>query len=115
MLKGEERRKYVRISLPDGQAKLVSGILNVLVGKIVDISIGGLKFVCSSEFNIGDNIDVDVMLASGLKLKCVAKISRMESAGNNAGESVYGAQFVNLGDKEKIELAEYLMKLDNKF
>ena len=54
MLKGEERRKHIRIFLPGGQVRLVSGILLVLVGKVVDVSLGGVKFICSPEFSIGD-------------------------------------------------------------
>ena len=111
MLKGEERRKHVRIFLPGGQVRLVSGILLVLVGKVVDISLGGVKFVCSPEFDVGDDIGMELTLPTGMKLKCTAKICHMENRENNQNESIYGAQFVDLGTNEQAELGEYIMRL----
>ena len=50
-------------------------------------------------------------LPNGMKLKCVAKICHMENKGNNQNESIYGAQFVDLGTNERAELGEFIMKL----
>jgi hypothetical protein len=111
MLKGEERRKHIRIFLPGGQVRLASGILLVLVGKVMDISLGGVKFVCSPEFNVGDDIELEVTLPTGIKLKCTAKICHMESRENNQNESIYGAQFLDLGTNEQAELGEFIMRL----
>lgn len=110
MLKGEERRKHIRIFLPGGQVRLVSGILLVLVGKVVDISLGGVKFACSPEFATGDEIGIEVTLPSGLKIKCTAKICHVENVENNQNEAVYGAQFIGLGANEQAELGEFIMK-----
>jgi c-di-GMP-binding flagellar brake protein YcgR len=110
MPQGEERRKHIRIFLPGGQVRLVSGILLVLVGKVIDISLGGVKFVCSPEFSSGDEIGMDLTLPNGLKLKCTAKICYREDRDNNQNEAVYGAQFVNLGTSEQAELGEFIMK-----
>jgi len=110
MLQGEERRKFIRIFLPGQQVRLVSGILLVRVGKVVDISLGGIKFVCSSDFNMGDEISVEVALPSGLKLKCTASICRAEIINNDKHEVIYGAQFVNLAADEQAELGSYIMQ-----
>jgi hypothetical protein len=107
---GEERRKHIRIFLPGGQVRLVSGILLVLVGKVVDISLGGMKFVCSPEFNVGDEPGLEVTLPNGMKLKCAAKICHMETIENNQNEAIYGAQFTGLGTNEQAELGEFIMK-----
>jgi len=111
MLRGEERRKHIRIFLPGGQVRLVSGILLVLVGKVVDISLGGVKFVCSPEFNIGDSIGLEVTLPNGMKLKCSASICHMETRENNQNEALYGVQFDDLGTNEQAELGEFIMRL----
>ena len=110
MLQGEERRKFIRIFLPGLQVRLNSGILFVRIGKVIDISLGGIKFVCSSEFNLGDDINVEVALPSGLKLKCTANINRAEKVNNDKHEVVYGAQFVNLAANEQTELGTYIME-----
>jgi len=107
---GEERRKNIRIFLPGGQVRLVSGILLVLVGKVVDISLGGMKFVCTPEFNVGDEPALEVTLPNGMKLKCNAKICHMETIENNQNEAIYGAQFTGLGTSEQAELGEFIMK-----
>jgi c-di-GMP-binding flagellar brake protein YcgR len=110
MQKGEERRKFIRIFLPGQQVRLVSGILLVRIGKVIDISLGGLKFVCSSDFNMGDEISVEVALPSGIKLKCMASICRADQVSNDKHDVIYGAKFVDLSADEQSELGSYIMQ-----
>ncbi|MBN1822862.1 MAG: PilZ domain-containing protein [Endomicrobiales bacterium] len=107
---GEERRKHIRIFLPGGQIRLVSGILLVLVGRVVDISLGGIKFVCSADFKIGDEVDLEVTLPTGMRFKCNGRVCHMEEIQGNESERIFGTQFVNLGVREQFELGEYIMK-----
>jgi len=110
MVQGEERRKHIRIFLPGGQVRLVSGILLVLVGKVIDISLGGVKFVCTPEFKVGDDLTLEVTLPSGMKLKCTAKISHRENFEHNQNEAVFGAQFIDLCTGDQAVLGEFIMK-----
>jgi cell division protein YceG involved in septum cleavage len=107
---GEERRKHVRIFLPGGQVRLVSGMLLALVGKVIDISVGGVKFIGNTGFSAGDDIDLEVTLPSGMKFKCIARIAHYENIPNNEQQIIYGAQFINLSLNERLELGEYVMK-----
>ncbi|MHB9154804.1 MAG: PilZ domain-containing protein [Endomicrobiales bacterium] len=108
--KGEERRKHIRIFLPEGQVRLVSGILVVLVGKVVNLSLGGIMFKCSAEFNLGDELELEVTLPNGLKFKATASITHKEMMAGKSDELIYGAQFLGLGANEKLELGEYVMR-----
>ncbi|MFH1368704.1 MAG: PilZ domain-containing protein [Elusimicrobiota bacterium] len=111
MMKGEERRKHIRIFLPGGQVRLVSGPLLALIGKVINISIGGIKFSCESEVNVGDSFDLEITLPNSLKFKCTAKIVYVETIENNENQVVCGAQFVNLSTREQIDLGEFILKM----
>ena len=58
VMKGEERRKHIRVFLPNGQVRLVSGPFLALVGKVINLSVGGLKFLCESDVKVGDVFDL---------------------------------------------------------
>jgi c-di-GMP-binding flagellar brake protein YcgR len=107
---GDERRKHVRIFLPGGQVRLASGMLMALVGKVVDLSIGGVKFACNVGLNIGDEIDLELTLPTGLKFRCGARIVHAENLGGKENNVVYGTQFNGLGPREQQELGDYIMK-----
>lgn len=107
---GEERRKHVRVFLADGQVRLVSGMLIALIGKVVDISLGGLKFTCSSEFAVGDELDMEVTLPSGMRLKTQFSVTHMEVDAGKKDKLVYGGKFTSLSDDQKLELGEFVMR-----
>lgn len=107
--KREERRKYVRIFLPGGQVRLASGMLMALVGKVVDVSTGGVRFICNVGLKVGDEIDLELTLPTGVRFGCMAHIVHGESAGKD-GAMTYGAQFVNLGLQEQRDLGDYIMQ-----
>lgn len=108
---GEERRKHIRIFLPGGQVRLTSGPLLVFVGKVVDISVGGIKFISETEFSQGETLDLEIKLPSGVKYICSARIihaSRMESKENVV---MCGAQFIGLSETEQKNLGELIMRM----
>jgi len=105
----EERRKYVRIFMPGGQVRLASGMLMALVGKVADISAGGVRFVCNVVLKVGDEIDLELTLPTGLTFCCLAHIIHEESAGNKDAMT-YGVQFVNLGLQEQQRIDDYIMQ-----
>ena len=107
---GEERRKHVRIFLPGGQVRISSGELMVLVGKVVNISVGGIQFFCNFGLNIGDEIDLELTLPTGVKYRCSARIVHSEKSGSRDHQVAYGSQFLNLGVREQQELGDYIAK-----
>jgi|AGTN01.2.fsa_nt_gi PilZ domain. len=110
VFQGEERRKHVRVFLSDGQVRLVSGMLIALVGKVVDISLGGLKFTCSAEFKVDDELDMEVTLPNGMKLKTPFRVTHLEMAAGKKDKLVYGGTFTSLSDDQKLELGEFVMR-----
>lgn len=111
VIKGEERRKHIRIFLPGGQVRLVSGPLLALVGKVIDISIGGLKFICESDVHIGDVFSMEITLPNGMKFKCTAKVVYVEIIQDNENQVLCGAQFVEMSTQEQLELGEFILKI----
>ena len=111
-MKGEERRKHIRVFLPGGQVRLSCGPLLVLVGKIVDLSLGGIKIVCESQFACSEEVDLEVVLPSGLKFSCTARIVNLEGSEERETQSVaYRLKFVNLTERQKKGLGEYILKV----
>ena len=110
-MKGEERRKHIRVFLPNGQVRIVSGPFLALVGKVINLSVGGLKFSCDSDVNVGDSFDLELTLPNSMKFKCAAKIVYIENLEDTGNQVVCGAQFVDLSVKEQLDLGEFILKM----
>ena len=108
---GEERRKHIRIFLPGGQVRLSSGPLLVFVGKVVDISVGGIKFISESEFSEGETLDLEIKLPSGVKYICSAKIIHVDRMEKKDNMIMCGARFTGLNDAEQKDLGELIMRM----
>jgi hypothetical protein len=109
-INGEERRKYVRIFLAGGQVRLESGQLLPLVGKLVDISLKGIRFSCNSEVKLEDKIDLEITLPNGTKFRCIADVDIAQDMDEKRKTRIYRARFTNLGFKEQCELGDFVMK-----
>jgi hypothetical protein len=107
-MKGEERRKYIRVYMPNGEMRILSGPVNALVGKIVDISIGGIRFVTDSEYKHGESLDLDLKLPNGFRLGCVAEIVAVSCI---EGRTVYMAKFTKINDFDRDQLGDIIVKL----
>src|SRR5271157_1615697 len=110
----EERRKHVRVFVDGWQIRLVSGPLQLLVGSVIDLSLGGLKFTCEQHLEPGEKVDFELIFPTGLKFPCSAEIVyRMEPQGNNK-KWVYGLKFQNLSPEMERELKDFIIeKLKN--
>ena len=111
VMKGEERRKHIRVFLPNGQVRLVSGPLLALVGKVINLSVGGIKFSCDTDVKVGDQFDLELTLPSSIKFKCSSKIVYIENLQDAGNQTVCGAQFINLSVKEQLDLGEFILKM----
>lgn len=111
MMKGDERRKHIRIFLPNGQVRLVSGPLLALVGKVVNISVGGIKFISESDFNVGDTIDLEISLPNGIKFRSVCRVVYVEPVEGSEKQVVCGAQFTGLNVKQQLDLGEFILRM----
>ena len=111
MMKGDEQRKHIRIFLPGGQVRLVSGPLLALIGKVIDLSIGGIKFICESNVKVGDNFDMEITLPNAAKFKCAAKVVYVENIESNENNVICGAQFLDMSTKEQLDMGEYILRL----
>lgn len=111
MMKGEERRKHIRVFLPGGQVRLVSGPLLALIGKVLNISLGGIKFLCESEVKVGDQFDMEITLPNAEKFKCSAKVVYVENTSNRENSVICGAQFVDLTTREQLDMGEFILKM----
>ncbi|HBU70144.1 MAG TPA: hypothetical protein DEE98_07165 [Elusimicrobia bacterium] len=107
-MKGEERRKYIRVFLPAGQMRILSGPLLVLVGKIIDISVGGVKFSAESEYANGDTVELEITLPNSVKFKCSAEIVGVAGTGKKENKKLYMAKFVSLSAGEQEMLGEFI-------
>ena len=108
---GEERRKHIRIFLPGGQVRLTSGPLLVFVGKVVDISVGGIKFISEAEFSEGETLDLEIKLPGGVKYICSARIIHVNRMENKDNVVMCGAQFTGLSETEQKNLGELIMRM----
>lgn len=105
---GEERRKYIRIFLPGGKVRFLSGQYLALVGRMVDVSVGGVSFISEMKLSIDESVNLEIVIPDGVKFKCLAKIVRIESKAN---QIICAASFVNLGESEQKKLGEFIMKM----
>jgi hypothetical protein len=112
-MKGEERRRYIRIFLPGGQVRVISGPLLALVGRVIDVSIGGLKFCADSDFSEGEKIEMELTLPTGIKFKCISTIVSFEKVDAYGKKIVYMAKFVQMTEKDKEMLGDFIMKIKN--
>ena len=111
MMQGDERRKYIRIFLPGGQVRLSSGPYMALVGKVLNVSVGGIRFSCESEFFLGDNINLEIDLQDGMKLDCMVSVIYVEKSKENGNKLVYGGRFVAMSEAQKTALGEHIIKM----
>lgn len=70
----DEKRKQIRVFIPDGQVRLVTGPLLALVGKVENISLGGIRFTTETELKPGDQFEFQLYLPDGDKFSCEGKI-----------------------------------------
>jgi len=110
-MQGEERRKFIRVFLPAGQVRLMCGPLLVLVGKIVDISVGGIKFQSESEFNEGDVLELEISLPSDFKLCCHAEIVCVQDPKRGGSSMVYMSRFTRINENDRAKLGEFIQKI----
>lgn len=109
-MQGEERRRHIRVFLPGGQIRLITGGLCVLVGRAIDLSLGGIKFVANADLKSGDELQFELTLPTGMKLPCIAKVVHCEAIPDRETEMSFGVQFLDLSEEAKFELGEYIMK-----
>lgn len=107
-MKGEERRKHIRVYLPGGQVRLQSGPYLALIGKVMDISLGGMKFVSDENLSENDKIDLDITLPKGIRFSCAALVTSIEKIKDRL---ICVIKFLNIGLKEELELGEYILNL----
>lgn len=107
MRPGEERRKKIRIFLPDGKVRQLSSGISVLVGRALDISVSGVRFICETKVEVGEELDLEIVIPNTSRFKCITKVVHLDAAGK---QMICGAAFMNLNEKEQISLGEYIMK-----
>ena len=105
---GEERRKHIRVFFPGGKVRIKSGQIFALVGKIIDISLGGIRFTTEADFAHGETITLEIVLVDGMKFKCDAKVVHLETIST---QNACGASFLNLAQNDEKELGELVMSL----
>jgi c-di-GMP-binding flagellar brake protein YcgR len=106
MLRGEERRKHIRIFLPDGKVRFLTEEYLALIGRTIDISIGGARFYCEMKLDISEVINLEIILPNKVKFKCAAKIMHIE---RDESQMIYGVCFENLGEKEREDLGNFIV------
>lgn len=111
VMKGDERRKHIRIFLPGGQVRLVSGPSLMLIGKVIDLSIGGIKIICKSNVKVGESFDLEITLPNAAKFKCDAKVVYVESIKGNGNHVICGAQFRDMNTKEQLGMGGFILKM----
>lgn len=108
-----ERRRFIRVP----QLSIVhitrQGILESLPGLMVDIGFGGMRFLSQMPLIVGEKISVLLELEEGSKTRIEGKIvwkKQMEILRQyNFGiEYVHGLQFMELPDKIRALIEEYL-------
>jgi c-di-GMP-binding flagellar brake protein YcgR len=105
---GEERRKHIRVFLSGGQVRIISGPILALLGRMLDISIGGMKFQSETELVANEVLSLEILLPDGQKFTCSGMIIHTQHTA--AGELIYGLRFVNLSNTAKSMLGEFVMK-----
>lgn len=118
----KEKRKYRRISLnhPKCTIRIVDfnedslQALNnkTLVGKILDISLGGMKFECSIDFPIRKGVVIDVAFhTEGLSFDLEGTVVRKEV---KRGDTYlrYGVAFNQLPAKQETKIQALMNKID---
>ena len=105
-----EKRKHVRVFVDGWQIRLISGPLQLLVGNVIDLSMGGLKFTCDQPLDPEETIDFELILPSGKKLPCSAEIAYRQEPEGKDKHRVYGAKFQKLTPEVEKELKEFIIE-----
>ena len=105
MVRGEEKREYVRVildipfkfSLPGYPAEKSEG-------RITDLSIGGMAIETSAEINVGENLTMDIALPNGLSCSLSGQVLREIGDSNK-----YGIKLVQVSISDRIKLGDFIM------
>jgi hypothetical protein len=108
-MKGVERRKYIRVFLVEGKVQFEYRIPPVVIGNIIDISVGGIRFSCEETLEVGDEVNTTVSIPEEVSFKGKLQIVRAEPKVPQQ-PNIYGAQFVGLDDAQKHAIGEMIMK-----
>lgn len=108
-LKGEERRKHIRAFLSDGQVRMVSGLMEPLVGRVIDVSLSGMRIMCQSELAPGEDFKLELTLPSGLRFSCQAVIIHGQRMPGDHRHLYYGVQFADMSCDDRAKLGDYIM------
>ncbi len=110
-MRGDERRRHIRIFLPGGQVRLSTGPLMALVGKIRNISVGGMKIACEARLAVGETIRLEFSLPDGVRFQCAATIVYAEKDASNGKQLLYGTQFLDLSPRDTGILGDFIMRM----
>jgi len=123
MAEGAEKRTCHRFEVPDATAKYKRGGLLVLVSglskayPVVNVSKGGLAFLCEESFEKGQNLVVELLAPDEEPLKLHAEV-RWRGQHEETGKPFVGVAFAAFGTKmgsNSLEDLEVLRRLDEKY
>lgn len=103
-MKGAERRQYIRV-FTSFLSRIRSDRGDVGEGQVVDLSLGGLRFVSNTDFSPKDNIRVDFHLPNGIACSLIGKIVAV----TEGSPRVYGIKFSTLDPIIRQNMGEFIM------
>lgn len=107
---GQERRRYVRVSLP--LEIYVSGSKSNLPAKTINVSAGGLRLLLTHKFNLGHILNLDIYGVKKEPLICRGKVLWMveqkKSPPNDPFRYDTGIEFYKM-EKENFQAMEKIV------
>lgn len=106
-MRGEEKRRQIRVfsSVPvTFHTEKIGGEMN---GQMVDISLSGMRFTSRESVEMGENLKVKFVLPNDLR--CVF-IGMVVTATDSKGQRIYGINFIRQDSVDRMNLSEYIME-----
>ena len=111
----QERRKYVRLSIPLEINFSVEGQPNSRHQSIAkNISPNGIRFITDQNLSLGQTLDLDIKIpAKGESVPLKAKVVWAGAAKAEKGKGAFevGLEFIQIADDRKSDFYQYLCNL----
>ncbi len=103
-----ERRQFVRVFIGGWEIRIVSGPLKASLGKLIEISSGGLRMQCERALSPGEKLDFELIFPSGEKFSCIGEIVYKKETRDFSNIWVYGVKFDKVSPELNHEIETYI-------
>ncbi len=105
----QDRRNGRRFTVAEGDCPVHRRRGSAPLGRLIDLSLSGLKLEADHGLRVGDTIDLELSPAAAQSICASARVCRV--APSHCHNAAYGVEFIHLDPPERRALHAFLLRL----